>query len=197
MENTSEKEMNPAESFAIINSMINTAKNRLADDGFHQIFWGWLITFCALTHYVLIQMHIYEGYWVWIILPPLGGIVSTLYGRKESKAKKVKSYVDTYISYMVRAFLISMAIALVFMPLHGIKNTYFVLMILYGGYTFIFGGLLNFKPLVYGSLFSFGFACLSVFLSDVDQLLCISGALIFSHIIPGHLLRSQYKSQNV
>ena len=73
----------------------------------------------------------------------------------------------------------------------------FFLMILYGISSFVTGGLLNFKPLIFGSLFSFGFAALSVFMSDIDMFLCISGALIFSHIIPGHLLRSSFKSQHV
>lgn len=32
------KEMHPSESLTLINSMINTSKNRLADDGFYIIF---------------------------------------------------------------------------------------------------------------------------------------------------------------
>ncbi|MCC6371027.1 MAG: hypothetical protein IT236_08490 [Bacteroidia bacterium] len=192
-----EKEINPQESLALIDSMIQQAKHKLADDGFYFIFWGWLITICALANYIAIQFGIYEGYWVWIILPPLGGIVSAIYGRKEKKNKKVITHVDTYMSYVVGGFLTALIITLVFMPWHGIKVTYFVLMLLYGISTLITGGILNFKPLIIGSLFSFAFAALSVFLGNAEQFLCISGSLIFSHIIPGHLLRSSFKTQNV
>jgi hypothetical protein len=192
-----EREINPKESMAIINAMIDTAKNKLADDGFFFIFWGWLITFCAITHYITIRMEIPYGEWVWIIFPPLGGIVSMIYGRKQDKAKKVKTHIDTYLGYLWGGFLISMAITLIFMNWHGIKATYFFLMILYGLSTFVMGGFLNFKPMIIGSFFSFAFAGLSVFMGELDQLLCISGALLCSHIIPGHLLRSSFKSQNV
>ncbi len=194
---TNEETFKPEESLALINSMMNTAKNKLADDGFHLIFWGWLITFCALTQYVTLQMGIEWGGIVWATLPPLGGIVSMIYGIKQGKKVKVKTYIDTYLSYTWGGFIIAMFITLAFGYAHGIKPTYFFLMLLYGLATFISGGILNFKPLIIGSLFSFAFAILSVFVSEIDQFLCISAALLFSYVIPGHMLRAKYKSQNV
>jgi len=193
----SDNTFQPEDSLKLINNMINTAKNKLADDGFYIIFWGWLITICAITHYITLKLGVEWGQWLWAILPPAGGIFSFVYGYFEHKTKKVKTYLDTYLKYLWGAFIIGMFIILIFLPVHGIKQTYFSLMILYGLATFITGGMLNFKPLVIGSLFSFSFAVLSVFLSDIDQLLCISGALICSYIIPGHLLRISFKSQHV
>lgn len=192
-----DKEINPKESLAVIESMIHNAKNKLADDGFYFIFWGWLVTICALGHYFCLKAGIANGHWLWNIFMPLGGIVSIVYGWKEGKSKKVKTYVDTYITFVLGAFLIGMSITLILMPWNGYKHSYFFLIILYGILSFIIGGILHFKPLIFGSLFSFVFAILSVFLPDLDMLLCISGALLFSHIIPGHLLRSKYKTENV
>ncbi len=194
---TKEETFNPEQSLALINSTINTAKNKLADDGFHIIFWGWLITACALICYASAKLNSEIGFMVWAILPPLGGVVSTLYGRKQAKKEKVKTYVDVYLSYVGFGFLIAMIITLVFGYAHGIKTTYFFLMLLYGVATFVTGGILNFKPLIIGSLFAFACAVVSVFLSEVDQFLIISASLIFSYVIPGHLLRAKYKSQNV
>ena len=192
-----EKEINAQESMALINNMINAAKNKLADDGFFFIFWGWLVTVCALFHYVTIKMGFVWGYWGWMILMPLGGIVSSLYGYKQGRSRKVKTHIDVYLGYLWGGVLIGMFIALGFMYSHGIKNTYFFLMIIYGIGTFISGGILNFKPLIIGSLFAFVCAGISVFLCEVDQLLIISIALLCSYIIPGHLLRAKFKSQNV
>ncbi len=194
---TNEETFNPEQSLALINSTINTAKNKLADDGFQIIFWGWLITICALTCYVSAQLNSQIGFMVWAILPPLGAIVSTLYGRKQAKKEKVKTYVDSYLGYVWVGFFIAMAITLLFGYAHGIKATYFFLMLLYGVATFITGGILNFKPLIIGSFFAFACAIVSVFLGEIDQFLCISASLIFSYIIPGHLLRAKYRSQNV
>jgi hypothetical protein len=192
-----EKEINAAESLQLINTMISAAKNKLADDGFFYIFWGWLVALSAMFHFVAIKMGYEGGYWVWAIAMPAGGIISMAYGRKQSKTKNVKTYIDVYLGYLWGGILIAMFITLGFMFLHGIRHTYFFLMLLYGVATFISGGILNFKPLIIGSLFSFVCAGISVFLCDIDQLLIISIALLFSYIIPGHLLRAKYKSENV
>ena len=68
-------------------------------------------------------------------------------------------------------------------------------MLLYGMATLISGGLLNFKPLVIGSLFSFICAISSIFVAEREQFLCIAVSLLLSYIIPGHLLQAKYKSQ--
>ncbi|MES2681230.1 MAG: hypothetical protein V4635_15150 [Bacteroidota bacterium] len=190
-----EKNINPTESLQIINSMINTAKNKLADDGFLYIFWGWLVFIAALVNYVSVRLDSFYGYWVWPVLMPLGGVVSMIYGYRHSKKEKVKTYMDIYLGYSWAAFIIALFITILFISVHGMKATYFFLMILYGIATLISGGLLNFKPLIIGSLFSFAFAVISVFAGENEQFLCISGAVLFSYIVPGHLLQSKYKSQ--
>jgi hypothetical protein len=192
---TNEETFDPSESMNIINGMINNAKNKLADDGFQFIFWGWLVAAAAMIHYVSFQLQIWGGQLVWPILMPLGGIVSAVYGRKQDKKQKVTTYIDVYLGYVWKAFGICLFIALGMMYWNGIKSTYFFLMLLYGLTTFISGGMLKFKPLMWGSMVSFSMAIVSVFLTDVDQLFCISIALVGSHIIPGHMLRSKFKSQ--
>jgi hypothetical protein len=191
-----EKEINPAESLDIINRMINTSKNKLADDGFMFIFWGWLVCIAALTHYVTIRMNLEQGHLVWPILMPLGGVVSAIYGYRQKKKTQVRTYIDVYLGYLWGAFAIALFFSLAFMYKHGVHNTYFFLMLLYGIATFVSGGLLNFKPLIIGSIVSFFCAAASVYLGEAEQLLIISISLFASYIIPGHLLRAEYKSQN-
>jgi hypothetical protein len=192
---TTEETFKPEESLAVISSMINTAKNKLADDGFYLIFWGWLVFAAAMIHYVTLMMGTESGFWVWPVLMPLGGIISVIYGYKKGKKETVKTYLETYLGYLWGGFGIGMGLILGFMAFHGIKMTYFMLMILYGIATFVSGGLLNFRPLIIGSFFSFAAAVVSVFVGNVEQLPCIAAALLFSYIIPGHMLRAKYKSQ--
>jgi hypothetical protein len=190
-----EKQLNPAESFEIINNMINTAKNKLADDGFLFIFWGWLIFSASLIHYIAIMANIAYGDWIWLIFIPMGIVVSIIYGFKQQKKTKVRTYVDSYLGYLWMAFVVALTLTLFFMGVHGFHATYFFLLLLYGMGTFISGGLLNFKPLIIGSLFSFGLAVVSVFLHDEELLLCLPAALLFSYIIPGHMLHAKFRSQ--
>lgn len=190
-----EKQIQPNESLAIISSMIDTAKNRIADDGFLLIFWGWNVIAAAMIHYATLRLGINNGAIVWLILMPLGGVVSMIYGMRQRKKERVKTYVDEYLGYSWWAFIIGLFITLGTMPIHGWKHSYFFIMLLYGIATFTSGGLLRFRPLIIGSLFSFLFAILSVFSGEVDQLLCISGAIFCSYLVPGYMLRSKYRSQ--
>lgn len=190
-----EKEISANESLQIIQSMIDTAKNKLADDGVLLIFWGWLVFAAAIITYAGILTHTNGAYYAWPLLMPLGGVFSFFYGRAKSKKERVRSYIDTYLGYSWIAFLIALLITLAFMPVHGVKITYFFLMLLYGLATLISGGILNFRPLIIGSVFSFVSAIVSVFAAEEHQYLCIAAAVLFSYIVPGHLLRSHYKSQ--
>jgi hypothetical protein len=190
-----EKEINPAESLQIINSMISTAKNKLADDGFFYILWGWIVFICAMSSYISVIMNVEYGFYAWAILTPLGGIASMIYGRLMGKKERVKTYVDTHLEYSWGAFGIGLFLTLIFMYYNGMRSSYFFLMILYGAATFISGGLLRFKPLLIGSFFSFAFACLCLFVEVREQFLCLAAAVLFSYIIPGHMLKSKYKSQ--
>lgn len=192
-----EETLDPQQSLEVISKMIHTAKNKLADDGFHIIFWGWLVVASSMIHYVTLYLNINYGYLVWPVLMPLGGIVSAYIGYKQGKKKSVKTYIDTYLGYLWIGFGISLALTLFLMPSHGIKTTYFFLMILYGIATLVSGGILSFKPLIIGSMFSFACAVVSVFLGEPEQLLIISISLICSYIIPGHMLRAKYRSQHV
>jgi hypothetical protein len=192
MENNTNLEL--TESMDIINKMISNAKNKLADDGVILIFWGWAISGCALIQYVTIKMNINYGFWAWIIVCPAGGIFSAIYGRKQERKKTVKSYVDTYLKYLWVASVIGMAIALGSLGIHGIRVAYFALMIVYGMTIFIAGGLLDFKPLIWGSFVSFACAIISMFFGDIEKFLIIAIAIIGSYAIPGHLLRSKFKS---
>jgi hypothetical protein len=190
-----EKQIQPNESLAIISSMIDTAKNKIADDGFLFIFWGWNVLVAAMIHYLTVKFDIPNGGLAWAILMPLGGVVSIVYGVRQKKQERVKTYVDEYLGYNWWAFCIGLFLTLGMMSLNGWRQSYFFVMLLYGMATFISGGLLRFRPLIIGSMFSFVFAIISVFSGEVDQLLCISGAILCSYLIPGYMLRSKYRSQ--
>lgn len=189
-----EKTLTPQESLDIIQSMISTAKHKLANDGFYFMFWGWLVFIAAMFQYVTILLGYEWGYWAWVLMP-VGGIISGVYGSNQSKKEKVKSHIETYLGYLWIGFGIAMVACLCMMPKNGIQNTYFFLMLLYGIATFVSGGILKFKPLILGGIFSFAMALVSVFAGEKEQLLCISIALLGSYIIPGHLLRKEFKSQ--
>ncbi|MBS1624970.1 MAG: hypothetical protein JST83_13175, partial [Bacteroidetes bacterium] len=98
---TQEKPMTHEESLELIQSMINTARNKVADDGFHLILWGVIVIICCLLNYFLFL----AGYTSiaglpWLFMPVVGVPLGILYERKFRKNSGVRTVVDTNIKYL-------------------------------------------------------------------------------------------------
>jgi hypothetical protein len=197
MENE-EKELSPNESLALIQNMINKTKGAVADDSFHFLLWGWLVFGCCISAYVLKVIFLYPNHFMVWWLMPVGGIISGMYGAKQSKERRVKSFLDEALSYLWGAIALSF-ITLVAVNMIGNQAwqtafTYYILLYAIG--TFVSGSLLRFKPLIFGGLINFLLCVVSAKLTYDNQLLIGSVAILISYIIPGHLLRRRYQKQN-
>lgn len=187
-----EKDISPQESLDIIKTMINKTQRQFNDDSFYYMMWGWLVFIASITHFTLIQLDIQQAYYVWALMP-IGGIVSALYGMKENKKEKTKTHLNTSMSYLWCAMVVSMMLV-IFMAVRLEHNTYPVLILIYGIGTFVSGGLLSFKPLIIGGAICFALSIGSFFVAFQFQLLFIATAMLASYIIPGHLLKAKFKS---
>jgi hypothetical protein len=65
--------------------------------------------------------------------------------------------------------------------------------LLYGIGTYISGSLLKFKPMKIGGVTCLFLVALAPFLEYSSQMLLAAFAILISYIIPGHLLRSEYR----
>lgn len=183
----------PEESLRLINTMINKAQNKLQENGFLFIFWGWLVFLVATSFYILVQMKIENAWVVWYAMPA-GGIFTMFYAMRQSKKEKVKSFVDDYMMYIGIAFGISLTIILVM----GWKlqlNCYPMVILLYALTTFIYGGILKFMPLVIFGALSFPISVGAFFVDFHTQILLLALSVFVSYIIPGHLLQFKFKQQ--
>ena len=99
----SEKPLSGEESLRIIQQMINAAQNEIQDKSFHYLLWGWIVLIASLWQFVSIEAALAFPSWLgWIILTPLGGIASSLYGRKEEKERRVKTQYDEFLKYVLQ-----------------------------------------------------------------------------------------------
>jgi hypothetical protein len=137
------------ESMEIISRMISTVRNDIQDESFHYLQWGWLVLAASLGNYFLLQTGYEHPYILWAILMPLGGIGSMVYGRMQDKKQKVKTFLDDFMKYVLIAFLVSLFMVLGFMGKLGLA-TYPMVMMVYGMWLFISGGVIKFQPLVIG-----------------------------------------------
>ena len=191
---TNDENFNPEQSIQIINTMINRAQNKLSENGFLFIFWGWLVFIVALSFYILLQMNYENAGIVWWAMPA-GGIFTMIYTMRQKKKEKVKSFVDDYMSIIGTAFGISLVIILVM----GGKlqlNCYPMVILLYAITTFIYGGVLKFLPLIICGALSFPISVGAFFVDFQTQILLLSLSVFVSYIIPGHLLQMKFRHQN-
>jgi hypothetical protein len=195
-----EEKITQQQSLAIIESMINKAKNQFSENGFVYLLWGWIILICSTSQFILQHLvHYPKSYLVWT-LTWLAVAIQIFYYSRKGKRAVVKTYTDEITGFVWLAFIIMMVLAgtlfnSVLQPEQDYIST-IVILILYGMPTFLSGIILKFKPLIAGGICCWLLSITGIFLPHTFTLLLISVAVIAAWIIPGYLLRSRYKKEN-
>jgi hypothetical protein len=194
---TKEKELTGEESLQIISEMIAAAKTGIRDDGFFYLLWGWLVFSSSISQYILLYgLHSEYNILPWLILMPLGGVVSSIYGRKLKRKKKVKTFLDQFMGYALIAFLVSLFSVLFLMNVTKSPTVaYPLIMMVYGAWLFISGGALKFKPLMIGGCINWILSIAAMFVDFQWQLLILALAVLLGYIIPGHMLKAGYQQE--
>lgn len=188
-----DKEFSPQESLALIQAMISKTKDSFADNTFYFLFWGWLVFGCCLVSYSLkVLLHYPNHYFIWWLMP-VGGVITWIYGRRQSRKEKVRSFVDEALGHIWLgvglAFFVLVLVNILGEQTWQTAFTYYILLYAIG--TFVTGNLIRFKPLIIGGLINFVLAVVSIRFWYDDQLLVGALAVLTSYIIPGHLLRAR------
>ena len=185
-----EENFSPQDSLRLIQSMITKTKQDISDKSIYFLVWGW-ITFIGCTWQFVLK-HIYhydKHYQVWWLMV-IGIIFSIWYSNKEAKRRKVKTYVGDSIKHLwigmgIAYFVLSMILS----KTGWDKQVFPFFILLYGLGTFISGSIIQFRPLVAGSIIAFVLAIISVYAEYDYQMLFGAAAILFSYIIPAYLLR--------
>ena len=128
-----------------------------------------------------------------------GGITSGIYGRKQGKKAGHKTHIDRAMMYVWLGFIFYLLVVLLlsasgkFGP-QGWNTSFVLIMGLYGLGTFISGGLLKFKPLIYGGVASFILVAITIFVPTLvasfnGALLMLAASIVVSYLIPGYMLK--------
>lgn len=176
-----------------IEEMIATTKGNLSNGRIHFLLWGWLVFIAALSNYFLLKFTEYANHWLmWPVLMSLGVVLAIYFSRKQSKESTVITKIDKMLIQLWVGFVITLVVVLSAMGAMGPEKVYPMLMALYGLGTFVSGGVLNFKPLQVGAVAAWVCASIGFYQTQFDsQLILIAAAILFSYIIPGHLLSSK------
>lgn len=199
---TMEKTLDHESSLAVIHEMIQKTRKNLSEGSFYYLVWGWLALAAASVQYILLTE--VQTQWhaiVWPIMGIAGGIASALYGRRTSAKKGHTTFVDKSMGYVWIAFGAMMALALIIGGTQSWAIGYSIIIALYGMGTFVSGGLLRFKPLIYGGIASWVISAFALLSGEwtkefPNMIVLLVVSIIVSYLIPGYALKSAEKKNN-
>jgi hypothetical protein len=194
--NNSEKDFSPQESLQLIRSMIETTKHSISDNSHFFLLWGWATMIGCITQYVLLDVvHYQKHFYAWFITP-LAVLIHLVLLRRYKRGERVKTFISEANEYIWTVIGLSyMALAFVFLKI-GWQYCFPFYILLYGIGTFITGSLIKFKPMKAGGIICIFLVAVTPYLSYPMQILLAAFAILVSYIIPGHLLKNQYKKDN-
>jgi len=185
------------QSLRVIQSMIEKAKNDVANNSFYLLLWGWLIFIAAVLHFLLVKFTEFEyPYLAWNLMW-IGAIASMIRGIKESKKTRVKTFVGETMKYFgISQIILYSGLILIFgkYNLWHVSFAFYILM--YAVACFFMGSLIQFPLLKWTGLLCLPIIVIAMYVSFEWQLLLLALAILISYIIPGHVLHAKEKLQN-
>lgn len=196
MEN--DNKFSATESLALIEGMINKAKNNFSDDSLLYLLWGWVVFFCSITHFVLLKLALVKSPEMVWMLTWVAVVVQIIYLKNQKKTERVKTYADEIINFLWISFGISMfAITFIFERLDTWIAMFPISLLLYGLPTFLTGIIMKFNPLKIGGIICWILSMLATFVQPVYGLLLLATSMLAAWIIPGYLLKARFKKQSI
>ncbi len=185
------------QSLHLIQSMIEKAKQDVANNSFYLLLWGWLIFIAALLNFGLMKFtHFEQPYLAWNLVW-IGAIASIIKGVKDSKKIAVKTFVgETMKVFGISQGILYTGLAFFFGKYDLWAISFPLYILVYAVTCFFMGALMQFPLLKWTGLLCLPIMVIGVYVSFDWQLLLMALAILISYIIPGHVLSAKEKLQN-
>ena len=206
-----ENKLSEKDSLNLITDMINKAKQSFHDSGVGPIMWGSVIMVCSLVTYARLAFSFKLPFDIWYLafIAIIPQIIITI---KEKKGKKARTYNDIALDYVWMTFGIS-----IFLLIHtnsGIINglekgfgdysstsgfrfydySTSLFLIIYAFPTFITGGIMKCKPMLFGGIFCWTCSIITVYTPPLTDQLLMAASAFFAWLVPGIILNKQYRN---
>ena len=185
------------QSLHLIQSMIEKAKQDVANNSFYLLLWGWLIFIAALLNFGLMRFTSFEQPYLAWNLVWIGVIASIIKGVKDSKKIAVKTFVgETMKFFGISQAILYFGLAFFFYKYDLWHISFPLYILVYAVTCFFMGALMQFPLLKWTGLLCLPIMVIGVYVSFDWQLLLMALAILLSYIIPGHVLSTKEKLQN-
>ncbi len=188
--------MTEKESLEIIVSMLDRTKSNLREQSGFYMIWGWSIFLASSIEYVALIFFEFEYHFmVWPIAILVAVTLTIFKSSRMASSKRTMTYADRSLAYLWSAWSALLFIILLFTGMGGLSwgSSYAFIIALYGMGTTVSGGILRFRPLVLGGIFSFVLSFLALILKLTSNpgtmLLFLALSILGSYLVPAYLLK--------
>lgn len=184
-------------SLEIIHQMINQAKSNITDSGLSWLLWGTMLFLTCIATYIFIDIEASYTFLGWNVF---GGVTIVLltYDILKPKQKKVRTYVDDLMKMVDIGFIASMFTIIISMNVSVRPNDGFGFMLMIFGFLMLAkAGVIKSRSLMIGAAVNWGGAIAIFFCKEFKyDMLIMAGAVLIGYIIPGLILRAEYRKAN-
>jgi hypothetical protein len=178
-----------------IYAMISATKSSMGKNYLFFLLWGYLVGLACLSEYFLLRVvHYAQHYQVWPVFMGIGLVATGVLMFSRQRSSTHVSFIGNIMSWLWAGWFVSFSILMFFMVQ---METHMVILpltlVMYGMGIFISGGVISYRPLIYGGVLAWVVAMIAWFQSYEIQLLLTAGTVLLSYIIPGHMLRRSQK----
>ncbi|GHT77179.1 hypothetical protein AGMMS50262_17530 [Bacteroidia bacterium] len=205
-----ETKLTEQESLAVINEMIDRARNNFRKgSGNSMIYWGCWCAFSALLVFILLKTlsNPTQAFWAWWLMA-LAGVIDFFIQRKKKKEILVRTQIDNIIDSVWRSYLFFCCLFLGIIFAFGIvlNDGYIfwlitpVILSAVGMGEFITAKAYRFKWYLYGAIVMWTGAALCVAItlwtthSVFFQFLILAACMLLGFVLPGYLLNKKSDS---
>ncbi|TAE47413.1 MAG: hypothetical protein EAZ89_17975 [Bacteroidetes bacterium] len=179
--------MDEKESLRLITEMIDAARNRVRKgEGNISMAWGYVVMLASLGHFFADRAgYPAEAPYAWLLI--FGAILYTLvFSIRQQKKDRTSTHIDRILDHLWLGFSICM-MTIGFMGAQMGNASFSVIELFYGLALFVSGAAFRFKPLIYGGIWCWIAAWVSLFVEFPYHLLILA-ASVLGYILPGWLL---------
>lgn len=183
-----EKELSPHQSLELIQTMINRARCRYADNSFYFLLWGWIVLIASSTHFYLLEFTDYPHPYIGWSLNIIGVIAAIIKSVRDGKRTVVTNYTDKVYGWLWLALGIGMFTILFNGEMLGWSIVPFILLLVAIG-TFVSGSMMRFRPLQIGGVVTWLLSIWAFQSTEAYQMLMTAIAMLLGYLIPGYIMK--------
>lgn len=192
-------EIEAKENIELIRSMIEETKRSTAYSGDIYIAWGVATLLAVLGTYLLVVLELYQYIWMnWTVFMGLGFIYSVYHGITRERKAKLITFAERILGYTWFACGISLVILAFVAPFAGLYPYHMipalVATVIGIGY-FITGKVVQWKLLVWLAILWWVGGTGMMFVKTESILLVFAFLMSLGYLVPGFILRANYKKQ--